>query len=153
MWWVHFPVDCPVVKVPFLLFFTSWVAPTSEGNTSSKCGDLVTFISLNLSGHFFTLFTLYFLALISADAQHRKWMLSLNHTLGVTYQKLGNPWKSIQCYEKAKELLESEFSADPEELQTICNNLGNAYQSTEVSLGMYSSGIQMKTEILSRWFH
>lgn len=53
-------------------------------------------------------------------------------SLGRGYQELGNHHKSVEHYERAKSLMEADFLCDPNDLEVVCNNVGNEYKRLEV---------------------
>ena len=67
-----------------------------------------------------------------------KWMVDLHQALGLRYDKLGSTAKSLQHYEKAKQLL-YDHTGDHKELQSVCNNAGNTYQRNKVGVIEYMS--------------
>ena len=65
-------------------------------------------------------------------------MVDLHQALGLRYDKLGSTAKSLQHYEKAKQLL-YDHTGDHKELQSVCNNAGNTYQRNKVGVIKYLS--------------
>ena len=59
------------------------------------------------------------------------WIISLYRSLGSTYEKLENSRKSVENYEKAKDIL-IDNNGDRDELRAIYNNMGNSYESLSV---------------------
>lgn len=53
-------------------------------------------------------------------------------SLGIVYQQMMQHKLSIDNYEKARAIM-VEDGTHLEELQALCNNLGNAYKAMEVS--------------------
>ena len=65
-------------------------------------------------------------------------MVDLHQALGLRYAKLGSTAKSLQHYEKAKQLL-YDHTGDHKDLQSVCNNAGNTYQRNKVGVIKYLS--------------
>ena len=63
--------------------------------------------------------------------QHTETIVSLYRSLGQNYEAVGNSSNSTKYYEEAKAILEQR-KGNWKELQAVCNNLGNAYETLEV---------------------
>ena len=60
------------------------------------------------------------------------WIVSLYRSLGSSYERLENSRKSVENYEKAKDILVHN-NGDRDELRAIYNNMGSSYESLSVS--------------------
>ena len=63
--------------------------------------------------------------------EHVKWIISLYRSLGEGYEANGNSRRSIENYEKAKDMLVQ--IGDMDGLRAVCNNMGNSYETIGVS--------------------
>ena len=65
--------------------------------------------------------------------QHTETIVSLCRSLGQNYEAVGDSSNSTKYYEEAKAILEQR-EGNWKELQAVCNNLGNAYETLEVNM-------------------
>ena len=63
--------------------------------------------------------------------EHVKWIISLYRSLGEGYEANGSSRRSIENYEKAKDILVQ--IGDMDGLRAVCNNMGNSYETIGVS--------------------
>ena len=78
--------------------------------------------------------------------QHTETIVSLYRSLGQNYEAVGDSSNSTKYYEEAKAILEQR-KGNWKELQAVCNNLGNAYETLEVHVWLLAIPPQFVLQI------